>query len=1387
MSFFDRIADSFSGGGSNNSSDDAGFFDDGGAFEDFFDNTLGLDFDGDSSDGVSGGVANLGDTDGDGIGEFAFTDSASDADRSNIGTGNVGTAARITGVSDNIIDTVVSGDFGSTDQREDIARISGDTSLLSDTQRAAILSSYGTGMTGYDIPGSNFAEVFARAREALGPGQFFNFDGGRYSTFYRGENPEFDAALDRQQAKIAAGATVSDGTLGADDAVRDTVGNKRFLAAPTFAPEVLDSLSDVESTVDYQAIADQNIPGSSSASDLEEMYEYYKPQRGSLSEEERDMILMEGNLARGSNRTLLQDPEPDYATTGPVVTVYEESNPIDYQAIADQNIPGSMSDEDRREMLDYYMRGIVSGVDRMDELGAAELATEGYISKGSNEPQSSNPYADDFYQTQTYSNVAPAPAENIAFDPSLEDEVEGTVLDPSNPPEPAPSVTSVYFPGAAGTTPEPAPEPTIDYQAIADQNIPGSSSASDIDEMLDYYMSDIGELGADELATELNISTGRNEPDSATTDPVDQGTKVATEPELLDPTSEKYVLTSAQLEDSLGSYRNVYKPEDVLDGKVRKGAVPIIEGLAFRDGVYVDNQGRTVEQIIADLRATGEIRPGQEVDLSNMFVPSPVNNELDPADFAIQGDNFADATDLLREAAAEFGTNIEDVVDLSDSDIDGTGAEFLNPYRNPDGSFRGVDEGRGTVIDGKTYIALDEQDGVANAVGEVTTNPEGTQVLTPVTSDIRNQVLEKLNIIEPQATNLVSNAGQGSNLDGVNVTVVPRDEFLAEGGTDLLAAGENDQALLDSGLQLLKRTFGTSTVRKVREDYDAQFGEGSFDALDLDTKNNLVAAQAASDLDIAETQFDSGFDEGDVSDTIDIAGSVDSLSDIEAAADAFDGRTREEIAAEVIEDQQQAGQTSDVRGVPDSVTGPLSAISDPAILRDETGTELGETLDTIGETGTELGETLDTTDPSLLDTTDPSLLDTTDPSLLTGDTSADATTGDVTLTTGDTTGGVAEIGDIDLSTGDVLGGTADATGGTAEATGGIAEATGGIADATIGDVTGGIADATIGDVTGGTADATIGDVTGGIADATVGDVSTGDITLGDVAGGAGGTATVGDVSGGISTIGDVAGGTSTIGDVAGGSVGDIDLTGGSVGDVTGGSVGDLIQTVDTRDTVGDVTGGSVGDIDLTGGTATVGDIDLTGGTATVGDTNIALTTADTVGDVTGGAGGAGGTATIGDTDIDLITTGTVGDVTGGAGGMGGAGGLGGEGGTGIGGEATVGDITVESAPAYDLISVIEADPNYRGTATTAYRPTGIGTLGQGVRPRTAPFYTPYQFSGPRPSVLAPRPGVDQNAPPFTLPMGTYPSGDVMAARTATPRYGFELLPSEELLRYYNLT
>jgi hypothetical protein len=35
MSFFDRIADSFSGGGSNNGSDDAGFFDDGGAFEDF--------------------------------------------------------------------------------------------------------------------------------------------------------------------------------------------------------------------------------------------------------------------------------------------------------------------------------------------------------------------------------------------------------------------------------------------------------------------------------------------------------------------------------------------------------------------------------------------------------------------------------------------------------------------------------------------------------------------------------------------------------------------------------------------------------------------------------------------------------------------------------------------------------------------------------------------------------------------------------------------------------------------------------------------------------------------------------------------------------------------------------------------------------------------------------------------------------------------------------------------------------------------------------------------------------------------------------------------------------------------------------------------------------
>ena len=117
--------DFFSGGGgstSNDTSNDSskddspGFFDDGGALESFFDG-VGLDVDGDAADGVSGGVANLGDTNGDGRGEFAFTDNASDEDRNNVTSGNVGTAGTITNVQDNIVTGVTvntSGDNAGT-------------------------------------------------------------------------------------------------------------------------------------------------------------------------------------------------------------------------------------------------------------------------------------------------------------------------------------------------------------------------------------------------------------------------------------------------------------------------------------------------------------------------------------------------------------------------------------------------------------------------------------------------------------------------------------------------------------------------------------------------------------------------------------------------------------------------------------------------------------------------------------------------------------------------------------------------------------------------------------------------------------------------------------------------------------------------------------------------------------------------------------------------------------------------------------------------------------------------------------------------------------------------------------------------------------------------
>ena len=137
MGFWDNVRDFFGGDDSssdtsnNDRNEDPGFFDDGGALETFFDG-VGLDVDGDAADGVSGGVTNLGDTDGDGIGEFAFTDNASDEDRDNIETGNVGTAATITNVQDNIIDTTISGDLGDSDRSEQIEQLTAQGESLSD-------------------------------------------------------------------------------------------------------------------------------------------------------------------------------------------------------------------------------------------------------------------------------------------------------------------------------------------------------------------------------------------------------------------------------------------------------------------------------------------------------------------------------------------------------------------------------------------------------------------------------------------------------------------------------------------------------------------------------------------------------------------------------------------------------------------------------------------------------------------------------------------------------------------------------------------------------------------------------------------------------------------------------------------------------------------------------------------------------------------------------------------------------------------------------------------------------------------------------------------------------------------------------------------------------
>ena len=130
--------------GKKSSGSEPGFFGDGGAFESFFDG-IGLDFDGDAADGVSGGVS-----------------------------GGKPTGGKPTGGAS-----------------------AGDRAVANDRD--------------YSSSGS-FDTAFADARDDLGPGQTFSWNGNEYSTAYAGEDPALDAAMAAQSGGTSVGGRDLDAT-----------------------------------------------------------------------------------------------------------------------------------------------------------------------------------------------------------------------------------------------------------------------------------------------------------------------------------------------------------------------------------------------------------------------------------------------------------------------------------------------------------------------------------------------------------------------------------------------------------------------------------------------------------------------------------------------------------------------------------------------------------------------------------------------------------------------------------------------------------------------------------------------------------------------------------------------------------------------------------------------------------------------------------------------------------------------------------------------------------------------------------------------------------------------------------------------------------------------
>ncbi len=186
------------------------------------------------------------------------------------------TSSRDDGGSSNIVDTVVD---AATDFVSEVAAAPGNISrdlqmglgiipkdqdyidrtaaTIERTQGSDAASRYASGQTdngfqdNYNTPASapatqtdfsgseTFGEAFAAARDTLGPGQTFTYDGASYSTAITGEDPALDAAIASQGAAGAAGAgsaAINQVALDNQSAAEEAMGLSTSVGFPDTAP-----------------------------------------------------------------------------------------------------------------------------------------------------------------------------------------------------------------------------------------------------------------------------------------------------------------------------------------------------------------------------------------------------------------------------------------------------------------------------------------------------------------------------------------------------------------------------------------------------------------------------------------------------------------------------------------------------------------------------------------------------------------------------------------------------------------------------------------------------------------------------------------------------------------------------------------------------------------------------------------------------------------------------------------------------------------------------------------------------------------------------------------------------------------------------------------------